>query len=150
MEVSVEVEIAQRKEKVWAVITDIENAADVISEIIDLKILHMPKEGLVDLKWRETRKVFGKVSSETMWITDAVENISYKVRAESHGSVYLSSFWLEELGDKTLLKMSFNSQPQTLFLKIISPLMNLMIKGSMKKMMRQDLEDIKHYIEDLM
>lgn len=43
--------------------------------------------------------------------------------------------------------MSFTSEAQTFFVKILSPLMGMMMKGSMKKLMRQDLEDIKKYVE---
>lgn len=42
----------------------------MVSGIISLNILHQPEDGLVGLKWEETRKMFGKEASETMWITD--------------------------------------------------------------------------------
>lgn len=41
--------------------------------------------GLVGLKWRETRMLFGKEATAEKWITDAVENECYKTRAESDG-----------------------------------------------------------------
>ena len=65
------------------------------------------KNGLVGLKWTETRLMFGKQATETMWITDAEENDYYQTRAESHGSIYISRLEIKDSGDGTELTMSF-------------------------------------------
>lgn len=147
MKVSVDIEIAKPKEAVWSVITDIDNCTNVLSCIIDLTILEQPEDGLVGLKWKETRMMFGKEASETMWITDAIENKTYSTRAENHGSVYITELSLSGTGSNTLLTMSFTGEAQTLILKIISACMSPFIKGPMKKALRKDLEDIKKYVE---
>ena len=147
MKVSVNIEIASSKEKVWAAITDIENCVNFISSIIDLELLNKPENKLVGLKWKETRLMFGKKASETMWITDAVENEYYCTRAESHGSVYITEISLSEIEGNTLLTMSFAAQAQGAFVKIISAIMSVFIKGTMKKALDKDLEDIKEHIE---
>ena len=90
MIVEAQVAINVSREAVWARITDIEHAATTISSIEKVEILERPKTGLVGLKWRETRKLFGKTATETMWITDAVENESYKTGTESHGFRYMA------------------------------------------------------------
>ena len=147
MKLSVDIEIEKPKEDVWAVITDIENCDNFISAIIDLKILNKPENGLVGLKWQETRLMFGKQASEAMWITEAVENQYYATRAESHGSVYISRLSLSETGSNTLLTISFTAEAQKLLVKIVSACMGVFIKSSMKKALYKDLEDIKKYIE---
>jgi carbon monoxide dehydrogenase subunit G len=149
MQVSVNIEISSSKEKVWAAITDIENCINFISSIIDLEVLNKPEDSFVGLKWKETRLMFGKKASETMWITDAVENEYYCVRAESHGSVYITKISLSEIENNTLLTMSFSAQAQTTFAKLISAIMGIFIKGSMEKELKRDLADIKKYVEQI-
>jgi len=149
MNVTVDIEIQKPQEAVWAAITDIENCPDFISEIIDLKILNKPENELVGLKWQETRTMFGKEATETMWITEAVENQYYCTRAESHGSVYRTKLSLNETNNNnTLLTMTFSAEAQSLLIKIISAIMSVFIKGSMKKALLKDLEDIKKHVEN--
>ena len=147
MQITVDIEIASSKEKVWATIIDIENCASFIASIVDLQILNKPEDSLVGLKWKETRVMFGKEASETMWITDSVEKKYYRTRAESHGSVYITKLSLSAFKGKTILTMSFSAEAQTTFVKILSLIMGMVITSSMKKALRKDLEDIKKQVE---
>ncbi len=147
MKVSVEVEIAKPKNTVWASIIDINNCSEFISSIIAIEILNQPESGLVGLKWKETRQIFGKKATEIMWITDAVENEYYCTRAESHGSVYVTKISLSEAGENTILRMLFSCEAQTTFVGIVSACMGFLLKRSMKKMVLKDLEDIKKYVD---
>jgi carbon monoxide dehydrogenase subunit G len=147
MNVEVAVEIEASKEVVWSAITDIENSAKMISGIENVEILNMPGSGVVGLKWIETRKMFGKEATETMWITESVENQHYQTRAESHGAVYVSSLSLQEQGPNTKLIMSFDAQAQSLLAKVMSFCTGFLVKGSMRKMIMKDLQDIKNYTE---
>ncbi len=147
MKVSTSVIINAPKEEVWSVVSNIENSANVISSIEKLEVLEKPDSGLVGFKWRETRTMFGKTATEVMWVTDVQENTYYDVRAESHGAVYLSKIYLREEGDKTVLTMDFDAQPQTTMSKIMSFLMGFVFKGATKKALHKDLEDIKMSIE---
>jgi len=63
------------KAAIWAAITNIENAPDTISGIHKIEVLEKPANGLVGLKWRETRTLFGKPATAEKWITDAAENV---------------------------------------------------------------------------
>ena len=96
MEVATSVLIQAPRAAVWKRITDIEHAPQTISGIEKVEILERPASGLVGLKWKETRTMFGKTATETMWITDAVEPEFYKTRAESHGAIYVGSLELAE------------------------------------------------------
>ncbi len=147
MQLAVDIEISKPKGVIWAAITDIENCSDMISSIIDIEVLNLPTDTIVGLKWKETRKMFGKEATETMWITDFVENEYYCTRAESHGSVYITKMLLKEVGGNTILTMSFTAEAQSIFVKIISAIMSLFIKNSMKKELFKDLVDIKKHVE---
>lgn len=147
MEVSVDVEIDCPKNKVWVAIIDIQNCTNMISAIISLNVLHQPKEGLVGLKWTETRKMFGKESSETMWVTDCKEEEYYCTRAENCGAIYTTKMSLSEISNKTILTMSFSGTSESIFVKLISSIMGIFIKKSMVKMLQQDLDEIKVFVE---
>lgn len=148
MKISVDIAIERPKSKVWQAITDIENCPNMISAIIDLKILHQPEKGLTGLKWQETRKIFGKESSEIMWITDFEENSYYQTRAENHGAVYISTLSLNETPTGCILTMTFSGGAQSFFVKLISSIMSIFIKGSMVRMLKDDLKDIKDFVEE--
>lgn len=147
MEVNVEIEINESKEKVWKAITDIENSESMISGILKINVLVQPEDELVGLKWEETREMFGQQAMETMWITEAVENEYYCTRAESHGSVYITRLSLNDSSDNTLLRMSFTGLAQTMMANILSFLMAPLIKKSMKKALLKDLQEIKTFVE---
>lgn len=147
MKVSTQVFIEAPLESVWQAITDIEHCQDMITGIVGLDVLNKPEKQLIGLKWKETRVMFGKEATETMWITDAVNKQFYRTRAESHGSIYISELAVQEQGSGTVLTMSFSGKAQSFFMKILSVLMTPMMKGSMVKMLDKDLADIKQYVE---
>jgi len=147
MELAVCVEIEKPLEDVWKAITDFKNCSDYIESIVKLEIIDEPKDTLIGFKWKETRVMFGKEAIETMWITDSVENEYYETRAESHGSIYISRLSIERLEHHTKLTMSFKAEPQKLFAKMFSFCLGFMMKGSMKKALLKDLNDIKSHLE---
>lgn len=147
MLVEVQVHINASRAAAWAAITDIENAAKTISGIDNIEILARPASGLVGLKWRETRMLFGKPATADKWITDAAENSYYKTRAESDGFIFLSTTSVSENGDGITLTSVHDSQPQTFGTRLMVIPMGLLFKGVAKKALLQDLNDIKSAIE---
>jgi uncharacterized membrane protein len=147
MNVSVDIKIDAPAEKVWRLITDIENSSTTISGIDKIEILQQPTDGLVGLKWRETRTMFGKEATEVMWITDAAENEFYQTRAESHGSIYISKLTITQADNGVVLSMGFDGQAQSFGAKLMYGLMGFMFKNATKKALKKDLEDIKTAVE---
>lgn len=147
MNVTKKIAINSTKELVWKAITDIENSVGMISGILAINILNKPEDGLIGLKWQETREMFGKEAMETMWITAAVANEYYCTRAESHGSVYYTRLSLDDGAAGTRLTMSFSGEPQTFLAKTLSLLMMPVIKASIEKALAKDLHDIKNFVE---
>jgi carbon monoxide dehydrogenase subunit G len=147
MECSTSIEISKPRADVWEAITDIQNAAGMISGIMSLEVLENPETGLVGFKWKETRKMFGKEATEIMWVTDAEENEYYRTRAESHGSVYKTRLSLSDEGGRTRLTMTFTGEPRTMGAKVMSFFMGGLMKGSMEKELLKDLADIKKFVE---
>ena len=96
MIVGEQVTINGSKAAIWAAITNIENASKIISGILNIEVVEKPANGLVGLKWRETRMFFGKPATVEKWITDAAENDFYKTRAEDGGFVFLTTKSISE------------------------------------------------------
>lgn len=142
-----QVTINGSKEAIWAVIADIENAPAIVSTNEKVEILERSENGLVGLKWRETRTLFGKTATEVMWITDAAENEFYKTRAESHGFIYISTTSISEQDGSNSLTMTHESRPQGFAAKLLSIPMGFVFKGVFKKAILQDLNDIKAAVE---
>ena len=147
MTASAELPINASREKIWAAVTDIENSADLVSAINEIEILEKPESGLVGLKWRETRTMFGKEATEVMWVTHAEAPKYYRTRAESHGAVYISEVRIREEGGQQILEMGMSAEPQSLMAKIFSPIMGLFMKGSIEKAFLEDIKDIKAKLE---
>jgi hypothetical protein len=132
---------------VWNVITDIENATQTISGIELIEVLEKPENGLVGLQWRETRTVFGKTATEVMQITDAAENDSYTTKAVSHGCVYITTMEISANNEGCALTMTHEIQPQAFVAKLLSFPMGLLFKGTIRRVILQDLNDIKNAVE---
>jgi hypothetical protein len=147
MECEARVIIASPREAVWERITDIENCADFISGIQQVRLRTKPEAGLVGLEWTETRTLFGKTATETMWITEAVEYEYYRTRAESHGAVYTSTSSLADVEGGTELTMRFGAVPVSLGAKVMALVMGRFVMGATRKALQQDLDDIKHDLE---
>jgi hypothetical protein len=149
MLVEVAVPIQAAASTVWALIADIDNAAAVVRGIDRIEVLHRPAAGLVGLKWRETRQLFGKAASADKWITEAREPQCYATRAESDGFVFLSTLRIEADGNGAgvILRSIHDSQPQTLGAKIMALPMGLFFKGVAKKALLADLHDIRKAAE---
>jgi uncharacterized protein YndB with AHSA1/START domain len=147
MIVEAQVTINGSRAAVWAAITDIENAANTISGIDHIEVLEKPANGLVGLRWRETRMLFGKPATAEKWIIEAAENESYTTKAESDGFVFLCSKRISEGSGGITLTESHDSRPQGLVAKLMSIPMGLFFKGVVKKAVLQDLGDIKAAVE---
>jgi carbon monoxide dehydrogenase subunit G len=147
MLVEVQVTINGPRAAIWTAITDIEHAMDIIKGIEKIEILNKPARGLVGLKWRETRQLFGKSATADKWITEAVENEFYKTRAEDGGFVFVSTTTISEGSGGMTLTSVHDSQPQGFAAKLMSIPMGLLFKGVARKALLQDLIDITTAVE---
>jgi len=147
MLVEAQVTINGSRAAIWAAITDIENASATISGIENIEVLEKPANGLVGLRWRETRMLFGKPAAVEKWIADAVENDFYKTKAEDGGFVFLTTKSISESNGGMTLTESHESNPQGFVAKLMSIPMKLLFKGVVKKALLQDLNDIKAAVE---
>src|SRR5204862_3034457 len=140
--VEAQVTINASKAAVWGAITDIENASETISGIEKIEVLEKPANGLVGLRWNETRMLFGKPATVEKWITDAAENEFYSTRAEDRGCAFITTMRILESSGGIALASSHETKPQGIVARLMSSPM-VLFKGVMKKAILQDLNDIK-------
>ena len=125
MIVEAQVTINGSKAAIWAAITNIENASEAISGIEKIEVLEKPVNGLVGLKWAETRILFGKSATVEKWITDVGENEFYKTKAEDGGFVFLTTKTISESSGGITLTECHESKPQSIAAKLMSIPMRL-------------------------
>lgn len=146
MKISSTVTINADISKVFTVFTDLGKASDRISGISKLEVLEGPSKLAVGTKWKETRTVFGKEATETMWVTELSKNKSYSVDAESHGTKYSSTFTFSSVDGGTEVTWVFAGTPQTFGAKVMG-LLGILFKGATQKMLEADLQDLKKACE---
>ena len=127
-------------DQVFARMTDIENCADFIEGIESVEIISEQKTG-VGTRWKETRVMFGKSTTEEMEITELNHNQNYVVEAESCGAAFRTEFVFKSVSnDKTEVTMDMNTKPLTFFAKLMSPI-SFMMKGMIVNAIKKDLAD---------
>ena len=141
-----QVTIAGSRAAIWNVVSDIENAPKIITGIQRIEVVERPARGLVGLRWRETRMLFGKPATAEKWITEAAEHEFYRTRAESDGFVHEATIRLSQAGDGVTLTSSHESRPQGFVARVMA-LPMFLFKGVAKRALMQDLHDIKSAVE---
>lgn len=139
-------------ERVWEVLTDIEQAPRTLSGVESVQVLTVGPyaEGT---RWRETRTMFGRSSTEEMWVVLADPPHQTRVQAVSHGATFETTFVLTSPGapagsgdaaSGTELTVRFGAQldaPSRLHrlgMKLVGP----MATRATRKALEQDLADI--------
>lgn len=147
MTITVSEKINAPRERVWDLITDSDSWVEMISGIKSVEVLEKPSNGVVGLKWREKREMFGKEATETMWVTAAEPGHWYETNALNHGMAYTSRLSVAELGDGTTLTMTFDAKPTTFAAKLMMPI-SMMFNGAVRKALQKDLSDIRAAAEN--
>ncbi|WP_062076609.1 SRPBCC family protein [Demequina globuliformis] len=103
--------VAAPVETVFAVLTDLDSAVEVISAI--RKVERLEGDGYeVGTRWRETRKMFGAEASEVMEVTGVNAPESTTVGSLSHGVYYTTEFRVEPEADGAVLTCAFTGAPR--------------------------------------
>ena len=140
-----EVRIDAPLSRVFQVYTDLGKAAERIQGIRRLELL-TPGPVQEGTRFRETRVMFGKESTETMEIADLRPERSYSVKAESCGARYLTTFSFEPDEGRTKVRVEFGATPVSFFAKLMAPMMGFMSK-SVSKCLEADCADLKAVCE---
>ncbi|MBL7952641.1 MAG: SRPBCC family protein [Flavobacteriales bacterium] len=146
MTVEASITINASKAAVWAATTDIARFAELLSGVKKIEVVERSASGLVGLRWKETRMLFGKEATLEKWITEAKENEYYRTRAEDSGFVFITTNRLSGSDGAVTLTGIHETQPQG-FAARLKSLPMVFFKGVIKKAILQDLNDIKAAVE---
>ena len=145
-EITVSTNVSAPIDQVFDVYTELEKAVERIPDITALEVLSEGPFG-EGTRWRETRVMFKKEATEEMWVTGFNPPKSYTVEAESHGMRYSTKFLFAPEGNGTKVSWSFTGTALTRGAKIMAPIFNVLMKGTMTKCMRRDLEALRDVCE---
>lgn len=128
-------------DRVWAVLTDLERAPEVIRAIESVE-LHTPTGFRVGTRWTETRTMMGRTATETMEVTAVDPGKSYVVEAKSGGAHYRSEFRIAPDDGGTAMTMTFTTQPSGLGGRVLAATLGRLLAGPTRKALVADLDDI--------
>ncbi|WP_306363711.1 SRPBCC family protein [Nocardia sp. CC227C] len=139
--ISVTREIAAPPERVWAVVTDIDRAAEVMKGVDKVERVGGGAGFEVGTAWRETRTMLGKRSTETMTVTAIDPGRSYTVEADSRGTHFTSVITVAPQGEGTLLSMTFGGEAEGPAAKLAG-IFGKLFERATRRLVRRDLDDI--------
>lgn len=142
---SLDVHIDAPQEQVFALISDLEGAADRIEGITKIEMLSEGPIG-VGTRWRETRRMFKRDATEEMEISAFDPPSSYEATCESCGCTFTHEFRCTPENGGTKVTVTMLTKANTIMAKLMAP-MGFLMKGAMKKCVQKDLEDLKQYAE---
>ncbi len=135
------------RERVFGIASDLRNAPSRIPEITRVEVLGDGPVGK-GTRWRETRIMFGKEHTELLEIADFRAPEFYAVTAHNCGTDYYTTFDFKSEGPSTTtVTFAFQGTPTTFAARIMCALMAPMMKKTLQKCLRSDLENIKRACE---
>jgi hypothetical protein len=144
MRSAAEVVVHAPRDVVWKNVTDIATSAGRVKGVEKVEVLEKPEKGLKGLKWRETRTLMGKEAVATMWVSDAVYLTRMDTESHEQNMVYTTRTTLQELdGGGIRLRREFGGVPQTFGAKVMGAVFSVLMRGTLRKALQADLEDIK-------
>ncbi len=142
--VDVSVDIAAPVDTVWAIITDLDGASEVMSGILKVERLGGPDGYDVGTRWRETRTMWGKEATEEMWVTVSEPPRLTVVEAKPGTTRYTTSFSVRPAGSGSQVDVRFGAwtEDPTPVRRAIWAAFGAIGARATRKMLAADLEDV--------
>ncbi len=137
--------IAAPPKRVFEIAADFEHAPKRITAIKNVEML-TGGEVKKGTRFRETRTMFGRETTEELEVTAYDPPRSYQVGCNSCGCWMETRFRFEPDGTGTNLVMDLAWKPLTLFAKLMSPLSVIMLKKCVAAF-NQDIDELKYAAE---
>lgn len=149
MDMTVTHSTAAAPEDVWAVMTDIEGSAEVLSGVKEIERLDDGSGFGEGLRWRETRVMMGREAVEEMQVTSVdLETRSYVVEAGSGGTNYRSTLSVTPADAGSVITMTFGADPDGALQKLLAATLGRLFAGATRRALQQDLTDIAAAAEE--
>lgn len=136
--------IAAPRERVWEVLTDLDNATTLIPSITSVERL---TDGpyATGTRWRETRTMLGRAETHELEVAEAVQPERTVVTALTDGVLYTTTMRLDPDPAGTELTMTFGAdQPNaTLAQRVMWTVMGPIGSLFTRKVLTKELEEIR-------
>lgn len=135
-------------DEVWAIMTDLERTAEVLSSVTGIERLDDGDGVRVGTRWRETRELFGREASEELEVTAIDEDARrYVVEADRRGTHYRSQRSVSPDGEGSLLRMTFGAEASGLTGRLMARTVGRALETGTREALQQDLDDIAQAAE---
>lgn len=148
LSVQVQREILAEPTAVWRVITDLDRAADILSEVV--RIERLEGDGYdVGVSWREIRQVLGKETAEDRRVVAVRAPMSTSIVSESRGTRYVTKLSCEpsELGTVLRIELKGELHNPTLGRRIAWALFGKVAMKTARESLERDLTDYARKVE---
>ena len=126
--------------------TDLERATEFVSGIVAIDRFGDDEPFGVGTRWRETRKVLGRLDSADMVVTAFDRYRGYTISHEKAGLRIDTAFAFEAAGTGTLVSIEFSLDGSAMPAALLAPL-NWVIAGKVRHVLHEDLADLKTGLE---
>lgn len=140
--------VAAPPERVFAAYADIANAPSRIKSILRVEVLTPGPVG-VGTKFKETRKMFGKECTETMEFTAFEPNERDEIGALTCGVEIRMEFRFTPEAGGTRVDVTKTSTATTFLARIMGPIFDMLMTGTMKKCIQGDLDAMAASVESV-
>jgi hypothetical protein len=141
MKIEVETNVAAPPEVVYATLTDLAGWTNFVRATQRLEIL-TPGAVCVGTRFRETRTMFGRSSTEEMTVAALDPPRRFDVTAENHGTRYLARHEIAPAANGARLRLIFEGHAVS-FAARLGMVIGLLFKGAVRKQLQADLEDVQ-------
>lgn len=135
--------IAAPIDRVFQTVADIRQFSRALPHVMNVEFLTETRTGL-GTRFRETRLMNRKEMATELEVTEYVENECVRMIADSHGTVWDSTFTVAPKQSQTILTLTMDARAHKLLPRIMNPL----IMGMVKKGVARDMEMVKAFCED--
>lgn len=147
--IHVEREVAAPAARVWAMMTDVTRTPDVLSSVTAVERVDDGGEFGVGTRWRETRTVMGRETTEEMRVNSVDPGRDYTVEADSRGRHHVTVLTIEPRDeDRSRVFMRFEVRPTSRAGRIRAATVGRLLRGPTRKRLASDLEEIALAAED--
>lgn len=146
MTVTVASQVAAPVDRVFAVFTDLEHAAEHVSGIKNIELL-TPGDFRLGARWQETREVLGRQDSAEMEVTAFERNRTYTITHHKAGTRIDTVFTFEPSGNGTKVSVEFDLESHGLPPGLLAPL-GWAIADKVRDVLSHDLLDLKQSAEN--
>jgi len=131
-------------ERVWSVLTDVAHADQTLRGVTRIELTTDGPYG-VGTQWRETRRMFGRETTEQLRVTVADEPTRTVIEADSAGVHYVTEFTLAphtENATRLMMRFTAVQAKANPVQQVLWTLFGRIGAKATEKVMRQDLRDI--------